>query len=76
MKKPYTKAQLLAGIRVVDGYLNVTEQKFAETEELLKDGVPDDFREEWEECIKERRTMKNIRALFAHDLRVNHGIEV
>lgn len=76
MEKPYTKEQLLAGIRVVDKYLNETEQIFAETEELVKDGVPDKFREEWEECIKERRAMKNIRVLFAHDLKVNHGIEV
>lgn len=76
MEKPYTKEQLLNGIRVTDDYLNRTEQTFAETEELLKDGVPYEFEEEWEECIKERRAMKNIRILFARDLRVNHGIVI
>lgn len=29
---------------------------------------------EWEECVKERRSMKNIRVLFVQDPRLNHGI--
>lgn len=76
MEKPFTKEQLLDSIRVIDKGLNQTEQLFAETEELAKNGVPDEFREEWEECVKYRRALKNIRILLVNDLRVNHGITI
>lgn len=74
MEKPYTKEQLLEGIEVIDKYLKDIEHIFLETENLINDETPEEVRKEWEECIKERRSMKNIRALFVQDLRVNHGI--
>lgn len=74
MEKPYTKEQLLKGIETIDKYLNDTEHVFLETESLINDETSEEDRKEWEECIKERRSMKNIRALFIQDLRLNHGI--
>lgn len=74
MEKPYTKEQLLKGIETIDNYLKGTEHIFLETESLINDETPEENRKEWEECIKERRSMKNIRTLFIQDLRVNHGI--
>lgn len=74
MEKPYTKEQLLKGIETIDRYLNDTEHVFLETESLINDETSEEDRKEWEECIKERRSMKNIRALFIQDLRLNHGI--
>ena len=74
MEKPYTKEQLLKGIETIDKYLNDTEHIFLETESLINYETSEEDRKEWEECIKERRSMKNIRALFVQDLRLNHGI--
>ena len=74
MEKPYTKEQLLKGIEIIDECLNNTEHIFLETESLINDETSEEDRKEWEECIKERRSMKNIRALFVQDLRLNHGI--
>lgn len=74
MEKPYTKEQLLKGIETIDEYLNDTEHIFLETESLINDETSEEDRKEWEECIKERKSMKNIRALFVQDLRLNHGI--
>lgn len=76
MEKPYTKEQLLEGIEVIDKYLKDTEYIFLETESLINDETSEEDRKEYEECIKERRLMKNIRALFIQDMRVNHGITI
>lgn len=76
MEKQFTKEQLLNGIRVIDEYFKETEQVFAETAELVKDGVPEEFKDEWESVLKERNAMRNTRFLFVLDLRTNHGIEV
>ena len=76
MEKPYTKEQLLGGIRSIDKFLNSTEDVYRESEELVKGGIPDDLREEWEMCVIERRAANNCRILLANDLFIRYGIIV
>ena len=74
MKFTFTKEDLIESIREIDEYSNKTEPIFKEMEELTKDGVPDEFKKDWESLVMDRRIRKNIRYLYAKDLRVNHGI--
>ena len=73
MEKPYTKEQLLEGIKAIDKYLDEAKPLYEEIKGL---DVPSDLIDEYDLVQKQIRSMQNIRILFVRDLFCNHGIFV